>query len=124
MKRAWDKIGVDMTRIENSVGSGTPDVNCCYNGEEFWVELKVAKSHKVDIKPSQVAWAKRRVEHDGAVYLLVKDQDTLILFEGNDVLDIARDRGNIAAVVPLFHTCSKEKDPWRRILEKVLDKRF
>ena len=30
-------------RIENPMAPGMPDVNCCINGVEFWVEIKATK---------------------------------------------------------------------------------
>lgn len=34
------------SRIENIVGDGTPDVNCCIQGNEFWLETKSPREPK------------------------------------------------------------------------------
>ena len=43
----WQLIKRNITghliRIENTSGSGTPDVNACDEGNEVWIELKLAK---------------------------------------------------------------------------------
>jgi len=49
---------VDWTRIENTCSDGMPDLHGCYNGKEFWVELKV---NKPVIRSSQYSWWLRRL---------------------------------------------------------------
>ena len=56
---------VHMTRVENTASFGMPDVNCCYQGVEFWIEHKIEKSDTVLFRPSQVAWLAARMKVQG-----------------------------------------------------------
>ena len=68
-----------MTRLENLVGEGTPDVDGCLEGCQFWAELKCNKRParaktpiRVKFRPMQVPWLKRRVRADGRAFVLVQ----------------------------------------------------
>jgi hypothetical protein len=77
-----------MTRVENSVGQGTPDVEGQLhgalakvgpNGGSFWIELKVAERPKradanvrVKFQPYQVPWLTRRDRAGGNAHLLIQ----------------------------------------------------
>ena len=59
--------GLHMTRIENLVGEGTPDVEGFYNYKQFWCELKaVAQPAKpttlidCELRTEQLRWHRRR----------------------------------------------------------------
>ena len=54
-----------VTRIENTAGIGTPDVNICHNGVEVWRELKVAKGHYIFLRTWKVSFCVRRVAEKG-----------------------------------------------------------
>ena len=56
---------VHMTRVENAASFGMPDVNCCYQGVEFWIEHKIEKSDTVLFRPSQIAWLAARMKVQG-----------------------------------------------------------
>lgn len=79
---------LDPVRVENTVGSGTPDVNYT----EGWIELKFAKywpkreatplrlDHFV---PEQRAWLTKRRKAGGKAFVLLKvGSDEWLLFEG------------------------------------------
>ena len=72
---------VDWQRIENLAGTGVPDVNGCYNGTEFWIENKVARSGSFEIRPDQVAWLTRRFNAGGKVFVLVREGQTLSMYQ-------------------------------------------
>lgn len=64
-------------RVENTVGTGVPDVNGCKNGVEVWVELKegVKLSSgivRIKIRREQNAWLLRRHRAGGLVYLGIR----------------------------------------------------
>jgi hypothetical protein len=48
-------------RIENAIHSGTFDCILCYADMTVWVEFK--DNEKEPLRPSQVSWAKRRMDH-------------------------------------------------------------
>lgn len=65
---------VHWTRIENSVGSGMPDLNGCINGIEFWVELKLVLPAGVLLRPMQYAWSHVRHRYGGRIFILAMDE--------------------------------------------------
>lgn len=63
---------VHWQRVESGpIGAGTPDLNGCVQGVEFWLELKRADHWTIKVKPeqraSQIAWAERRIRAGGLV---------------------------------------------------------
>lgn len=59
---------VDLKRIENSVGSGHPDVEGCIDGVQIWIELKSEERPKrpttkirFRVRASQDIWLQERV---------------------------------------------------------------
>jgi hypothetical protein len=76
------------TRIENSAGAGQPDVNCCYQGSEAWVELKMAKGNYWHFRRSQLAWAAQRCSQGGRALVLGRAGDTLYLFPMQVLVDL------------------------------------
>jgi len=74
-KRFWVYLrehGFDghVTRIENTAGIGTPDVNLVRKGCEMWLELKVAPPGKVLIRKEQRVWGYHHAKNGGNVYVL------------------------------------------------------
>jgi hypothetical protein len=67
-------------RVENSACPGTFDVNGCWDGHEYWIELKVhgVKKPATEIRPwgllnrSQRAWSFERNTEKGRLLLLVR----------------------------------------------------
>ena len=80
---------ITWTRVENTSVSGTPDL-LGYNtfGHYFTVELKVARSNKVNLSPHQIAY---HITHPKNSFILVKSlaASTVILYEGSSVRDLA-----------------------------------
>lgn len=100
----WDAIRprlkrLDPVRIENIVGSGTPDVNYSHG----WIELKYLNAWPVrettpvtidHFTPQQRAWLIRRERSGGKAWLLLKVGKTdWLLFSG---IDAARYVGKVS----------------------------
>lgn len=73
--------GADLTRIENAVQLGTPDVNGCVFRTDFWCELKAMERWPKDpMAPlriphytrNQRLWIRRRGKAGGRVFLLLR----------------------------------------------------
>jgi len=91
MKRNLGSVkGLHMVRLENSAGNGTPDVNGCYRGQDFWAELKYLAEFPV--RPSTVVriphftdeqrlWLKSRGEAGGLAWLFVQVGREYLLFD-------------------------------------------
>ncbi len=72
LKRNLPKV--HWQRIESGATSrGVPDINACYAGKEFWVELKILHGDRVSLTPQQVAWHTRRSKQGGITWIMVHD---------------------------------------------------
>lgn len=55
--------GVHLTRIENAVGTGHPDVEGCINGQQTWIELKSEmRPARIDTPVRLKAWRESQSE--------------------------------------------------------------
>jgi hypothetical protein len=77
----------DVSRIENIVDTGTPDISGVYF-KDYWIELKAVEdmynkisSHSVlkYLEPSQVIWHARRVKHGSIIFVMVKYINAIVL---------------------------------------------
>ncbi|AME18068.1 hypothetical protein AAT1_02042 [Pseudomonas phage AAT-1] len=70
--------GLHMRRVENLVSEGDPDVDGCWKGRYFELELKgcdrPARDGRLDfdVRQSQVVWHRRRWKCGGNVWLYVR----------------------------------------------------
>lgn len=73
--------GLHMTRVENLIDEGTPDVEGCLKGPQFWCELKVADRPKrpttrirtkSPVGESQIEWLHARWLAGGLAWMLVQ----------------------------------------------------
>ena len=105
-----------LTRIENWVGAGIPDLLICDESGAFHlVELKYLTGNAVTLQPSQVAWLAR---HDHAsCWILIKRQRSALdpaeclVYRAKDAVDLKMD--GLAAVEPVFH-CDQPFD-WEKL---------
>lgn len=74
-------LPIHIERIENAVGAGHPDVECCYMGVQNWIEQKVAKRPARSttklrfgspLRDSQYEWALKRIAAGGRVWYLIQ----------------------------------------------------
>lgn len=54
------KLPGHVCRVENTIGSGMPDINWCYEGKEIWIETKMTLTNSVLLRKEQWAWMRRR----------------------------------------------------------------
>tara|TARA_A100001515_G_scaffold47868_1_gene37836 strand:+ start:310 stop:633 length:324 start_codon:yes stop_codon:yes gene_type:complete len=83
-----------LVRIENKAGPGVPDVNGCYKGLEFWIELKVIKGNSLRLSKFQKAWIYERTKSGGKVFVLARPLKGSVLkvFEGSNAIRGHRSR--------------------------------
>lgn len=77
-----------VVRVENGAETGTPDIEGCLDGVQFWLELKVATISKkgvihVNITPDQVMWLRARVRAGGNAFLLIRVGRLHFLLKGD-----------------------------------------
>ena len=77
-----------LVRIENKASPGIPDVNGCYKGIEFWIELKVIKGNSLQLSKFQKAWIYERTKSGGKVFVLARPLfgSVLKVFEGSNAI--------------------------------------
>lgn len=70
---------LDMSRVENTVDEGTPDVEGCYDGGQFWCELKSltrpikpSTAINLEVDTEQVRWHRRRSLAGGRTWFLIQ----------------------------------------------------
>jgi hypothetical protein len=81
-------------RIENSMGSGYPDVNATIAAEDVWIELKAPREPKRASTPlmtsngnhplleSQINWFIRQRQSGGIAFILVRTDCRIMLLDG------------------------------------------
>ncbi len=108
--RLWQAIrenmwrpGDRLTRIENSVLSGSPDVNGCLQGEDVWIELKAPTEPKRAMTPmlsrsgnhplllSQVNWFAQQRQAGGIAFILLRTDKHIFLVDGTKHADDIND---------------------------------
>lgn len=73
--RFWNRVQPmlqgHVQRLESAISLGLPDVNICWHGREYWIELKVwTPGAGVLIRKEQWAWHNRRMANGGCCFLL------------------------------------------------------
>lgn len=107
-----------LTRIENSVSAGIPDLLICDGSGKFnFVELKFVRSGNiVNLLPSQVSWLTRHKA--GSVWVLVKkhaDPSECFLYHGKNAVALRMD--GLSKVEPAHH-CLEPFD-WPKIFSLI-----
>ncbi len=104
--RLWQAVDKNMrkprdrlTRIENSVLSGAPDVNGCLEGEDVWIELKAPTEPKRASTPvlkrsgnhplllSQINWMAQQRQAGGIAFILLRTDKHIFLVNGTKHAD-------------------------------------
>ena len=95
-KQIWQTIRSKLNdffiqRIETSIERGIPDVHYCVQGVSGWLEGKYLKSPKrentklkLKLSIEQIAWHRSYSYSGGSVYLIVKKDKQIFLFDSND----------------------------------------
>ena len=74
-------------------GLGVPDLNGCYEGVEFWVELKLVKRGlKLGLSPTQIAWLARRHRVGGRAWVFARRLDMFKLWSA-ELIDTVSELG-------------------------------
>ena len=85
-------------RVENPANPGTPDLNCCLEGVEFWIEFKQVKTLPKRsetpvftrcLEPHQALWAMLRTRAGGRSYVVgyVEELDEFFIIPGKMAME-------------------------------------
>jgi len=123
----WKKIrdgtkslGIHWSRIESWAGPGVPDLNGCYKGHEFWIELKVRRSKTIVFRPHQIAWHHNRSKAGGSSFIVIGDprSGTVDLYTGSVIRRLLENED----VEPLWSSVIRRCD-WGSMISAILDHR-
>ena len=72
--KLWQRIKKHITkphliRVESNTINGIPDINGCWSGKEFWMELKSDKVGYPKLSKWQITWINKRIKHGGIVII-------------------------------------------------------
>ena len=72
--KLWQKIKKLITkphfiRVESKTINGIPEINGCWKGKEFWIELKSDKVGYPKLSKWQISWINKRIKHGGIVII-------------------------------------------------------
>lgn len=119
----------DCCAIENEAGSGIPDLNVCYKGKDFWIEIKYREELPKRIstpalgkalRPSQRIWFKRRIAKEATnLFLFIRIDDELFLVHvfNEEILE-AVEEANIHTLQSMtcWHGFVRHKPDWEKAL--------
>ena len=72
--KLWQRIKKHITkphliRVESNTINGIPDINGCWKGKEFWLELKSDRVGYPKLSKWQISWINKRIKHGGIVII-------------------------------------------------------
>ena len=119
--------GIVVERIESWSTPGFPDVSGCWNGRDFWLELKVERNGRVEMRPAQVRWLERRWAAGSHCYVLIYSESTtdLVLVAGDAAGELSKadfqtmTRGGVFS----FNKNCTRRESIRGLLEAIYDGR-
>lgn len=136
----WDKVRsglmdaadlkIDLMRVENLVMAGPPDVNGCYRGVEFWLELKHCDKPPardstavfrdgVGLRPEQVVWLHRRARHGGRCWVLARAGESIWLVSGKHA-KVFNGAGYLQLVELSDWWSAERKVDWKGLLQAII----
>lgn len=118
-----------LDRIENSFGSGYPDVQACIMAEDAWIELKApreparAATHLMTcngnhpLLESQINWFIRQRQAGGIAFILVRTNKRMMLIEGTKHAEHVNDWTVSEMIDNSLFVCSvpTKHDDWRML---------
>lgn len=128
--RLRDKVCLQhdrLDRIESSTVDGIPDVNGCFSGNEFWIEVKTptepkrrttplfGSNHKVS--QSQKNWMLRQWNADGIVFLYIRTDKRILLIDGKFADDVNEMTVEELIAISIYHNRLpfKNYNDWARL---------
>lgn len=95
----WSKFA-HVSAIENTAGTGMPDVNVSYQGDDFWIEIKYREELpkrdrtpilKGTLRPSQIVWITLRLQSQARnIFFFARVGNELFLYHIKNEEDLKR----------------------------------
>lgn len=116
-------------RIENSMGSGYPDVNATIAAEDVWIELKAPREPKRASTPvmtsngnhplldSQINWFIRQRQAGGIAFILVRTDKRICLLDGTKYMKVFNGWTTAEMIAVSLFTCAvpTKIEDWRML---------
>ena len=72
--KLWQRIRSNikkyhLIRVESNTINGIPDINGCWAGKEFWIELKSDKVRYPKLSKWQISWINKHISYGGVVII-------------------------------------------------------
>lgn len=82
LKRGFERFRprLHCVRVENTAGSGIPDLTICHEGKESWVELKIKRGRKIEFRAAQHAWIAQGLAAGRRIFVLVRENDDIRIY--------------------------------------------
>lgn len=112
-----------------AMGSGIPDTNWCFEGQEGWVEYKWSDRGLITLRPEQVGWIIERTRHGGNVKIAVRwtqyGEEYIGIFDGHMCEDFTR-RSVIDNLEYMIYSSAGKPNiwVWNKIQEALLDRTY
>ena len=115
LRKAVGRLPKDilLTRIENWMTLGIPDLMICDDKNQFhFVELKVTSGNVVKLSANQISWLTRY--ENASTWVLVRTKDEIYLYSGKQAVDL-RIRG--LQLEPIFKTSTPFE--WQKLFRLI-----
>ena len=92
---------VHWQRIENTAGTGAPDLTGAHDGVEVWIENKIYDGNKLHFRPTQPGWLFKHRRTGARVFVLARKKKTFYLYDAARVFQLVAEGIKTPAIVTL-----------------------
>ena len=114
-------IPLKMYRVENKVSKGMPDIHFVKSGNSGWIELKFVKSFEpnkkinIGLKQEQHIWLKEYKSKRGKCWILLKADNTILLFDGAEDLTKSYKREDLLIKAVWVNEGNMDEEKWNSL---------
>jgi hypothetical protein len=114
-------IPLKMYRVENKVSKGMPDIHFVKSGNSGWIELKYVKNFEpnkkinIGLKQEQHLWLKEYKSYRGKCWILLKADNTILLFDGAEDLTKSYKREDLLIKAVWVNEGNMDEEKWNSL---------
>ena len=114
-------IPLKMYRVENKVSKGMPDIHFVKSGNSGWIELKYVKNFEtnkkinIGLKQEQHIWLKEYKSQRGKYWILLKADNTILLFDGAEDLTKSYKREDLLIKAVWVNEGNMDEEKWNSL---------